>query len=58
MPTPNNCGERAEQSTRTIRPMTITQPPTGVRCFNETMDIKGTVTLDPGVYILDGVDLR
>jgi Flp pilus assembly protein TadG len=31
--------------------------PTGVRCFDDDMDINGTVTLDPGVYILDAADL-
>ena len=39
-------------------PAVHVENPTGVRCFEDTMDINGTVTLDPGIYILDGVDLN
>jgi len=60
MPTPNNC-TNAPNNQPSDPPMTITNPTDdsdpGVRCFKSTLDIKGTVTMEPGVYIFDGADL-
>ena len=55
VPTPNNCGPFPNNH-QNDPPLTITNT-TGVRCFNTTMDINGTVNLDPGVYVLDAVNL-
>lgn len=54
VPTPSNCGGfPANQPNDTV---TVANP-TGVRCFNSDMNIKGNVTLEPGVYVLDGASV-
>ncbi|MFL6740686.1 MAG: hypothetical protein ACJ8FG_03640, partial [Sphingomicrobium sp.] len=53
LPTPSSCGAfPANQPSDVI----TVDNPTGTRCFNSTMDIKGDVTLASGTYILNGVD--
>lgn len=55
MPTPSNC-TNAPNNQPNDPPLTITNT-TGTRCFKSTLDIKGTVTMEPGTYIFDGADL-
>jgi len=55
MPTPSSCSN-APNNQPNDPPLTITNP-TGTRCFKSTLDIKGTVTMEPGVYIFDGANL-
>jgi Flp pilus assembly protein TadG len=55
VPTPNSCGPFPTNH-QNDPALTITNP-TGVRCFNTTMDINGTINLDPGVYVLDAANL-
>ena len=54
-PTPSGC-TNAPNNQPNDPPLTITNP-TGTRCFKSTLDIKGTVTMEPGIYIMDGADL-
>ena len=63
VPTPSNCGpfpsnhQNDPPLTIAIDPLGTNDPDPGVRCFNSTMDINGTVTLEPGIYVLDAVNL-
>ena len=56
VPTPSNCG--GFPSNHQNGPAVDVTNPTGVRCFNTTMDINGVVNLAPGIYVLDGVNLN
>ena len=60
MPTPNNC-TNAPNNQPNDPPLTITNPNNdsdpGVRCFKSDLDVKGNITMEPGVYIFDGADL-
>jgi len=64
VPTPNNCGpfpanhQNDPPMTVAIDPLGPSDPDPGVRCFNTTMDINGDVTLQPGIYVLDAVNLN
>jgi Flp pilus assembly protein TadG len=50
LPTPSGCTSFPNNSPSST--VNISNP-TGVKCFNTTMNIKGTINLDPGTYILD-----
>ena len=50
LPTPSSCGGFPSNQPSDI--MSIDNP-TGTRCFNTTMDIKGKITLADGTYIMD-----
>ena len=54
VPTPTSCGPFPNVKNGDV--VTITNP-TGTRCFNSAMDPKGEVTLEPGVYVMDGAGL-
>jgi len=51
LPTPSGCGAFPANSPNST--ITVSNP-SGVRCFNSDINIKGNVTLDSGTYILDG----
>ena len=51
LPTPSGCGAFPANSPSST--ITVSNP-SGVRCFNSDINIKGNVTLDSGTYILDG----
>jgi hypothetical protein len=51
LPTPSGCGAFPANSPSST--ITVSNP-SGVRCFNSNISIKGNVTLDSGTYILDG----
>jgi Flp pilus assembly protein TadG len=50
LPTPSGCTSFPSNSPNST--LNISNP-TGVKCFNTDMNIKGNVTLAPGTYILD-----
>lgn len=50
LPTPSGCTAFPNNQPHDV--VSIANP-TGVKCFNTTMDIKGAVTLAPGTYIMD-----
>jgi Flp pilus assembly protein TadG len=54
LPTPTGCG--AFPSNKPGDTVSVTNP-SGTRCFSGDINIKGNVTLDSGVYILDGGSL-
>jgi Flp pilus assembly protein TadG len=56
VPTPSNCGGFPNVKSNDP-PVTITNP-TGVRCFNSDIDPNGQVTLEPGIYVLDGASIK
>jgi len=51
LPTPSGCGAFPANSPSST--ITVSNP-SGVRCFNGDINIKGNVTLASGTYILDG----
>lgn len=51
---PNGCNSRFSDSPGSV---TNISNLSGVRCFSD-FNVKGTVTLDPGVYIINGGDLN
>jgi Flp pilus assembly protein TadG len=51
LPTPGTCTSFPSNTPNST--VTISNPGGGVKCFNTDMNIKGTINMDPGTYVLD-----